>query len=112
MKHIIGSCVQGVVKLCAMKYILTIIVSSLLILSCKNNSINVTKKEFKENERQGFWVVKNKKAIHYNQTVAKPKRDKQMAKLARENKQIEKQNNKNKTRYSNNEVYLKTFEHH
>lgn len=80
--------------------------------SCKKDSINVSKKEYKKNKSDGFWVFRTKKAINYNQKVAKPKRNKALAKINKENKHIEKQNGKQRQRYSENESFLKTFDHH
>lgn len=84
----------------------------LTFFSCKKDSINVSKKEYKKNKSDGFWVFRTKKAITYNRKVAKPKRDRALTKINRENKHIEKQNGKQRQRYAENENFLKTFDHH
>mgnify|MGYP000944109525 CR=1 FL=1 len=84
-----------------------------LLISCKNNkSIDISKKEYSAKKNDGFWNLRNEKAIRYNQNVAKPHRDKQMKKLARENKQIERANSKQRKRFRDNETLHKTYDHH
>lgn len=95
----------------------TIYISLLLLFfctstGCQKRTISVSKKEYKKKQNQGFWVIKNKKAIHYNQSVAKPKLDKQNKKLAAENRSIQKQNIKNQKKFADNQELLKTFDHH
>lgn len=93
--------------------LISIIFSSFFTFSCRNKkSIGISEKEYSENKNDGFWNLRNEKAIRYNQTVAKPKRDKQMKKLARQNKQIEKANSKQRKRFRDNEILHKTYDHH
>lgn len=98
---------------CKIKIVLLIQLALIVSFSsCKSNSIDITKKEYNTKKGDGFWVIRNKKAINYNQNIAKPKRDKQMKKLARQNKQILKGNSKQRTKFNNNETLHKTYDHH
>ena len=109
------------IHICIMKKILSIFIIVFFACSCKENGISISEKEYKERKGEGFWVIRNKKAINHNLNVAKPKRDRQMKKLARENKQIEKynakqrkhlQDNTKSIRTFGNGAHYKTFEHH
>ena len=74
--------------------------------------MNITEKEYSTKKNDGFWVTKNKKAINYNQNVAKPKLSRQIKGLAAENRRITKQNMRGKKKHKANQEYLKTFDHH
>ena len=80
--------------------------------SCMKKSINISKHDYKKNKREGFWFFRTRKAISYNQNVIKPKRDRDMKKLARENKSRERFNTRNNKRYGDNETLHKTYDHH
>ena len=87
--------------------------SILTLFSCKRGeSIQVTKKEYHHKKSDGFWVIRNKKAIKYNQQVAKPRRDRDINKLRAENRRILKHNQHHKKKYDDNQELLKTFDHH
>lgn len=94
-------------------FIAHLVLMMFFLSSCSSgNSIQISKKEYSSKKGDGFWVIRNKKAINYNQEIAKPKRDKQMKKLARQNKHIEKLNSKQNNRFRNNETLHKTYDHH
>lgn len=98
-----------------MRYAIIIfsILLTIILNSCKKrNPTSISKKEYNHKKSDGFWNIRNKKAVSYNQRIAKPKRDKQTKKLAAENRRIAKQNSKQKKKFSDNEELLKTFDHH
>ena len=94
-----------------LKALLIITISSVFIFSCKEKGVHVSRSEYQSKKAQGFWVIRNKKAITYNHDVAKPKRDKDMKKIDRQNKHRENYNYRIKKQLKNEAILHKAYGH-
>lgn len=84
----------------------------LMLFSCSREGVTISKSEYLQHEEEGFWSYKTNKVLKYNKKKYRPKVDRQVKKLNRDNQRILKQNNKYAKNHRYNSEYLKTFDHH